>query len=101
MTTITAALLLLGTCLAGFGTFAFLASATTGADPETLRITLLAALFGRDFAGSGLLLWLFAHPATPAPYTLLLMAASAALLAAQFTIRAAPGIIRRAASWSF
>lgn len=108
MTTLTAALLFLGTCLAAFGTLAFLAAVPAAPDPaggtapdaETLRLTWLAALYGRRFAGPGLLLWAVAHPTTPAPYTLLLLAAVAAVTASFFTTRAAPEMIRRAAAWS-
>lgn len=111
MTTLTAALLFLGTCLAAFGTLAFLAAVPADPDPtgtnrysapdaETLRLTWLAALYGRRFAAPGLLLWAVAHPTTPAPYTLLLLAAVAAITASFFTTRAAPEMIRRAAAWS-
>lgn len=94
MTTITAALLLLGALLAAFGTFAFLACATTGPDRETLRLTWIAARYGRRTACAGLALWLAAHPATPALYTLLLIAAACSATASHIT-RGAPELIRR------
>lgn len=110
MTTITCALLLLGACLAGFGTLAFFAAVPSSPDPdggspsapdvETLRLTWLAALHGRHIAGIGLALWTAAHPATAAPYTALLIAAGAAFFTSFFTTRAAPEMMRRAAAWS-
>ncbi|NUQ98348.1 MAG: hypothetical protein HOY79_17950 [Streptomyces sp.] len=93
-TTITAALLLIGALVAGFATFVFLASATTGADRETLRLTWLAARYGRRSACAGLVLWAVAHPATPALYTLLLLAAGCAATASHIT-RGAPELMRR------
>jgi len=94
MTTITAALLLLGTCLAGFGTTAFLAVATTGPDRETLRLTWLAACYGRRAATAGLGLWLIAWPTTGAALTLLLLAAASSATASHIT-RGAPELMRR------
>lgn len=94
MTTITAALLLLGALLAGFGTFAFLACATTGPDRETLRLTWIAARYGRRTATAGLALWLLAWPTTGAALTLLLLAAASAATASHIT-RGAPELIRR------
>lgn len=110
MTTITAALLLVGACLAGFGTFAFFAAVPaapdpdgtnpSAPDPETLRLTWLAALRGRHTAGFGLFLWKIAHPAMPAPCTLLIAAAFIAVAASYITTRTAPEMIRRAAPWA-
>lgn len=94
MTTITAALLLLGACLAGFGTAAFLACATTGPDRETLRLTWLAARYGRRTATAGLALWLTAWPTTGAALTLLLLAAACSATASHIT-RGAPELMRR------
>lgn len=95
MTTITCALLLLGACAAGAGTFAFLACATTAPDTETLRLTHLYARYGRRTAASGLALWLLTWPATGAPYALLLIFAAATATASYIT-RGAPELIRRA-----
>ena len=100
MTTITVALLLLGACLAGFGFLAFLAAAPGMPDVETLRLTYLAAYHGRNLAGAGIALWLIAHPATAAPYTLLILAAGAAATAAGLVVRAAPVLMKRAAAWT-
>lgn len=94
MTTITAALLLIGACTAGFGTLAFLACATTGPDRETLRLTWLAARCGRRTACAGLALWLTAWPTTCAALTLLLLAAACAATASHIT-RGVPELIRR------
>lgn len=94
MTTITAVLLLLGTFLAGFGTFTFLACATTGPDRETLRLTWLAARYGRRAATAGLALWLAAWPTTGAIFTLLLLAAACTATASHIT-RGAPELMRR------
>jgi len=109
-TTITAALLLIGACLAAFGTLAFLAATPAAADPdgtnpsapdpETLRLTWVAALRGRHIAGLGLSLWMIAHPAMPAPCTPLIFAAFIAVAASYITTRAAPEMIRRAAPWA-
>lgn len=110
MTTITCALLLLGACLAGFGTLAFLAAVPAAPDPdgtnpsapdtETLRLTWLAALHGRHVAGAGIALWMATHPGAAALYTALLIAAGLAFLASYITTRAAPELIRRAAAWT-
>ena len=97
MTTITAAMLFLGTCLAGLGTAAFLASATSSPDAETLRLTWIAARTGRRIATAGLALWLTAWPTTGAGYTLLLAAAAAAATAS-FITRGAPELARRCAT---
>lgn len=94
MTTITCALLFLGACLAGLGTFAFLAVATTGPDRETLRLTWLAARYGRRTASAGLALWLAAWPTTGAVFTLLLLAAASSATASHIT-RGAPELMRR------
>lgn len=94
MTTITAALLLVGACLAGFGTTTFLACATTNPDRETLRLTWLAARYGRRTATAGLGLWLAAWPTTSAALTLLLLAAASAATASHIT-RGAPELMRR------
>lgn len=94
MTTITCALLVLGAALAGFGTFAFLACATTGPDRETLRLTWLAARYGRRTATTGLALWLTAWPTTGAFFTLLLLAAACTATASHIT-RGAPELMRR------
>lgn len=94
MTTITAVLLLLGTCFAGFGTAAFLAVATTDPDRETLRLTWLAARYGRRAATVGLVLWLLAWPTTGAVFTLLLLAAASSATASHIT-RGAPELMRR------
>lgn len=94
MTTITAALLALGACLAGFGTLTFLACATTGPDRETLRLTWLAARYGRRTATAGLALWLAAWPTTGAALTLLLLVAACAATASHIT-RGAPELMRR------
>jgi hypothetical protein len=94
MTTITAALLFLGACLAGAGTFAFLACATTGPDRETLRLTWLAARYGRRTATTGLALWLTAWPTTGAALTLLLLVAACTATASHIT-RGAPELMRR------
>lgn len=110
MNTITCALLFLGTCLAAFGILAFLAAVPSAPgpdgtnpsapDPETLRLTWLAALAGRRCAGPGLALWAIAHPATAAPYTALLIAAGVAVVTSYLVTRAAPELIRRSAAWS-
>lgn len=94
MTTLTCALLFLGTCFAGLGTFAFLACATTGPDRETLRLTYLAARYGRRAATAGLVLWLAAWPTTGAALTLLLLAAACSATASHIT-RGAPELMRR------
>jgi len=109
-TTITLALLLIGACLAGFGTLAFLAAVPAAPDPdgtnpsapdvETLRLTWLAARHGRHVAGLGLAMWLAAHPATAAPYTALLIAAGVAFATSYLTTRAAPELMKRAAAWT-
>lgn len=100
MNTITAALLLLGFALTGFGTFAFLAAAPAAPDPETLRLAYLAAWAGQRIATPGLLLWFVAWPTTAAGYTLLFGAALAALAVSFLVTRAAPELIQRAATWS-
>jgi hypothetical protein len=100
MTTITCALLFLGTCLAGLGTLAFLAAVPAAPDPETLRLAYLAARVGRRIAIPGLALWLISWPTAAAPYTLLLAVALTAATASCFVTRAAPELIRRAATWS-
>lgn len=97
MTTITAALLLLGAAFAGLGTFCFLACATTDPDAETLRLTHLSARYGRRAAAAGLALWMLAWPTTPAPYTLLLILAATTAVASYIT-RGAPELIRRCAT---
>lgn len=94
MTTITLALLLIGACVAGFGTLTFLATATTGADRETLRLTYLAARYGRRTATTGLALWATAWPTTGAVVTLLLLAAASTATASHIT-RGAPELMRR------
>lgn len=94
MATITCALLLIGTLLGGFGTFAFLAVATTGPDAETLRLTWLFARHGRRVATAGLALWLFAWPTTAPLYAALLILAAATATASHIT-RGAPELARR------
>jgi hypothetical protein len=94
MTIFTVALLLIGACFAAAGTLAFLACATTGPDRETLRLTWLAARYGRRAATAGLLLWLLAWPTTSAALTLLLLAAASAATASHIT-RGAPELMRR------
>lgn len=100
MTTITGALLLLGACLAGFGILAFLAAVPGTPDPETLRLTYLAALYGRHAGRVGLAAWLITWPTTSASYTLLLMAAAVTVVLSHLVTRAAPELMRRAAAWS-
>ena len=101
MTTVTVALLLLGACLAGFGTVAFLGVAPGWPDVETLRLAYFAALHGRRLAAAGIGSWLIAHPTVPAPYVLLILAAGVAATAACLPVRAAPALMQRAAAWSF
>lgn len=101
MTTIIAALLLLGVALAAFGSLAFLAAAPGTPDVETLRLTYLAARHGRTLANAGITLWAFAHPSVPAPLAVLIPAAAIAATAACLVVRAAPALMRRAAAWSF
>jgi hypothetical protein len=101
MTTITAALLLAGGALAGFGVLAFLAAAPGWPDVETLRLTYLAALHGRRLAAAGIASWAVAHPTVPAPCVLLILAAGIAATAACLPVRAAPALMRRAAAWSY
>lgn len=100
MATITAALLLLGASLAGFGILAFLAAAPGMPDVETLRLTYLAALYGRHVSRVGLALWLATWPTTSPGYTLLFAAAFAAFILSYFVTRAAPALMQRAATWS-
>lgn len=100
MTTITAALLLIGASLAGFGILAFLAAAPGTPDIETLRLTYLAALHGRHIGYAGLATWLVTWPTASAGYCLLLMAAVATTAASPLVTLAAPALMRRAATWS-
>lgn len=100
MATITAALLFLGTCLAGFGLAAFLAATPGTPDAETLRLTYLAALYGRHVSRAGIVLWLVTWPTTSAGYTLLFAAAVATFTSSYLVTRAAPELMRRAAAWS-
>lgn len=97
MPTIAAALLLLGALLATAGTFAFCACAKTHPDRETLRLTWLAARYGRRAALVGLALWVLAWPATGAPYALLLIFAAASVTASIIT-NGAPELMKWAPS---
>ena len=100
MTTVTAALLLAGAALAGFGFLAFLAAAPGWPDVETLRLTYLAARHGQRIAGAGITLRWLAHPSVPAPLAVLIPAAGIAGIAACLVVRAAPVLMQRAAAWS-
>ncbi len=100
MTTITAALLFLGTCLTGFGILAFFAAVPGMPDVETLRLTYLAALFGRHVGRVGLALWLTTWPTASAGYSLLFAATAVTVVVSYLVTRAAPELIRRAAAWS-
>lgn len=75
-------LLLLGTCLAGFATLAYLANALADPDAETLRIARAVALAGRAVAATGLATWFGTHQAASPPIALLLITTA---LAAAFT----------------
>ena len=101
MTAVTVALLVLGACLAGFGTVAFLGAAPGWPDVETLRLTYLAARHGQRIAGAGITLRWLAHPSVPAPLTALIPAAGIAAIAACLVVRAAPVLMQRAAAWIF
>lgn len=100
MTTITAALLFLGTCLGGFGFLAFLAAVPGMPDVETLRLTYLAALYGRRVGRVGIALWLATWPTASAGDSLLFAAAAVTVVVSYLVTRAAPKLMWRAAAWS-
>lgn len=101
MTTITAALLLLGAALAGFGILAFLAAVPGWPDVETLHLTCLAARHGRNIGIVGLASWLTTWPTTNAGYTLLVAATLTTVALSCIVTVAAPVLMKRAAAWSF